>query len=82
MYTRFELGVELKRMLIGESSITEIANWALTKYWDNIHNIENGADDVLIALYSMKEGKEFEISYDRLNEIAYDLFCNRYARLE
>lgn len=77
MYTKAVFGKELKQRLADGNNVLEIAAWSFAVYLG-----DSPADDVeflniLIILNTMQEGPEFEISYERLNEIADDLIAGK-----
>ena len=73
MYTRQVFGKELKERVTQQNDISEIASWAFAVYLGDSPVDDLEFNRILIILNTMEDGPEFEISYDRLNEIADDL---------
>ena len=73
MYTRQVFGKELKERVAQQNDISEIASWAFAVYLGDSPVDDVEFNRILIILNTMEEGPEFEISYERLNEIADDL---------
>ena len=77
MYTKMTFGKELKDRLNGDQSVNEIAHWSYDVYLGDTDGNDVEFLDILLILNCMDNGSEFEISYDRLNEIADDLIAGK-----
>lgn len=76
MYTKAVFGKELKQRLAEGNNVLEIAAWAYDVY---LRYTPEDAElrRILIILNTMGDGSEFEISYERLDEIADDLIAEK-----
>lgn len=77
MYTRMDFGKALKEKVVNKENIAEIGHWAYVIYYDHIEDIDLDFVNILLTLNHMEEGPEFELSYERLDEIADDLITGK-----
>jgi hypothetical protein len=78
MYTKILFGKELKARVAQEQKASTIGGWAYNVYYGKLEDDEDGEfSDILLILGCMENGEEFEISYERLNEIADDLIAGK-----
>lgn len=77
MYTRADFGKELKERAVNEQNVSEIGNWTYSIYLEHIEDIDDEFRNILLTLNHMEDGPEFELSYQRLNEIADDLIAGK-----
>ena len=75
MYTRADFGKGLKEKVAQKHNIPEIGAWAYDVYLSDIDSNDVEFLNILIILNCMEHGPEFEMSYERLNEIADDLIA-------
>lgn len=76
-YTRVSFGKELKERVAQKNNTSEIGSWAYDVYFEGTSNDDVEFLNILIILITMEHGPEFEISYERLNEIADDLIAGK-----
>lgn len=78
MYTKKDFGHELKERVSNNENVAEIGNWAFSIYLEHIEDI-NDAEfrNILLTLNHMSNEPGFELSYQRLNEIADDLIAGK-----
>ena len=77
MYTRADFGKELKERVAQKNNILEIASWAYDVYLGDTPDNDGEFLNILLILNTMENGSEFELSYERLNEIANDLITGK-----
>lgn len=79
--TKQDVGYELKRLIKEQNDIEVISDWAHTLYAQYLTEAGSNLDDVLLVLVTMDAGPEFELSYERLNEIAEQLIAGEDVKL-
>lgn len=79
MYTKQDFGKELKKRIEDKSSISSIASWSYSLYLDK--DVEQGLNDIFLALSDMDAGPEFEYTYEELNDIADRLIAGEDVKL-
>ena len=77
MYTKNDFAKELKEKIKNKESFIEIGIWAHEIYMTYEDTRDTSFLNLLTALGTMELGEEFEISYERLNEIADDLIAGK-----
>ena len=77
MYTRSKFGKELKQKVLQHKKLSDIGAWAYDVYLGDTPNEDIEFLNILLTLNHMEEGPEFELSYERLNEIADDLIAGK-----
>ena len=77
MYTRVDFGRALKEKVYHRENVVFIGEWAHTMYMEHIEDLDAEFRHILITLNYMEDGPEFELSYERLNEIADDLIAGK-----
>jgi hypothetical protein len=73
-----DFGRALKEKLKEKEDARAIGSWAFSVYLENIQDIvdhDNALGTILLTLNHMEEGSEFELSLERLNEVADDLIA-------
>lgn len=80
-FTKQEIGYELKHLIVQQYDIEHISNWAHALYVQYQTEAGSNLDDVLLVLVMMDAGPEFELSYDRLHEIADRLIAGEDVQL-
>lgn len=83
MYTKKQFGQELKEMVAKREEIAAIGSWAHNTYYEHISEIDlkSGLRKFLLQLGTMEDGPEFELSYEKLNEIADKLIAGEDVTL-
>ena len=67
---KIDFGKNIEKFLSKKRTIEEIAQWAYKVYLDKGLEISPEADDVIMALVYMEEGKEYEIPMEEIHKIA------------
>ncbi len=81
MYTQQQFGRELKEKIKMGSSPSEIGSWAHATYYEYLSQIDLDFGEFLLQLGTMEMGPEFELSYEKLHEIADKLIAGQDAKL-
>ncbi|MCX5923624.1 MAG: hypothetical protein NTU89_03620 [Candidatus Dependentiae bacterium] len=81
MYTKEQFGYQLKRLTAEQTDINLISDWAHELYAQYLTDPGSNLDDILLVLAMMDAGPEFELSYERLNEIADRLIAGKDVKL-
>ena len=76
-YVRASFGKELKERVAQKNNISEIGSWAYAVYLGDSPVDDAEFLNILLIINKMEYGPEFEISYERLNEIADDLIAGK-----
>ena len=78
MYTKRDFGHELKERVRSKENVADIGNWAYSIYLEHIEDInDTELREILLILNHMSNEPGFELSYQRLNEIADDLIAEK-----
>jgi len=78
MYTRTQVGKELKEKVSQKESCYKIGSWASGVFYDILCLHDRSLRGLLIDLMAMQSGEEFELSYEELDKIADDLInCDK-----
>lgn len=80
-YTQKQFGEELKEKIARREPISFISDWAHALYLQYLTDAGSNLDDVLLVLVTMDAGPEFELSYEKLNEIADRLIAGEDVKL-
>lgn len=75
IYTRQEVGLELKEKIKNKENVARIEMWAFNVYRDNLHTIDSDFKKLLYYLSAI------ERSYEELNEIADKLIAGEDVKL-
>jgi hypothetical protein len=70
MFTKKQIGQELKNMIQQKKSIEAIGSWAYSMSLKNIEDADSKFNKLLLDLGTMELGPEFEYSYQELTIIA------------
>lgn len=70
IFTKKQIGQELKNMLQQKKSIAAIGSWAYSMSLKNIEDADSKFNKLLLDLGTMELGPEFEYSYQELTIIA------------
>ena len=70
MYTKEQIGKELKEQLLKNKTTEEIGSWAFSVYFEHMGYIDKNFERLLLKLSAMEEGPEFARSYEELHDIA------------
>ena len=69
-YTRKNFGLELKEKIKNKDDAELIGLWALSVYYEYMLEIDDDFQDFLTDLGSMSADPQFELSYEKLDNIA------------
>ena len=81
MYTRQQLGKELKDKIKKKIPIEKIGEWSFLMFHYNLDEIDSQFDQFLIDLGTMELGPEFAYSYEKLEKIADELMLGNIVEL-
>ncbi len=83
MYTKQQIGKELKEQLLKNKTAEEIGAWAVATYYDRVLEIDSssGIRKFLLTLGAMEEGEQFVRSYEELEDIANRLIAGEDVKL-
>ncbi len=81
MNTKQQFGHELKKYVQTKKTISAIGHFAYSYYLANIMDIDKEFRRFLIDLSTMEDGLEFELSYEKLHEIADMLIAGKDVTL-
>jgi hypothetical protein len=70
VYTKRDFGHELEVQLLREVDVLALSHWAYRVYLDNVHDLEPGVEEAIMAVVVMEEGPEFRLSRDELRGMA------------
>lgn len=82
MYTRADFGKELKERVAQKNDLSEVGSWAYEVYLGETPDNDREFLNILLILNTMEDGYEFELSYERLNEISNDLIAGREVNMD
>lgn len=80
-YTRKDFGLELKKRIIAKQRVKLIAGWAFGQYLAHQFEIDDDFQNFLKDLSAMRQGVEFEFSYEELDQIADRLIAGENVKL-
>lgn len=69
-YTRKEFGLKLKEKIANREDVALIGRWAYAVYSEHMFDIDDDFQDFLIDLYTLDAGPEFELPYEKLDNVA------------
>lgn len=69
-FLKKQIGLALKHKIDSGSSTQDIGNWAYQIYYDYCNELEPKVEKILIDLFTMTAGPQFEYSKEQLEEIA------------
>jgi hypothetical protein len=69
-YTRKDFGLELKEKIKKREAQDTIGKWAYKMYWKHMLEIDDDFQDFLTDLNTMEDDPQFELSYEKLDQIA------------
>lgn len=75
IFTKKQIGEELKSMVQQKKSIAFIGSWAYSMSLKNIEDTDSKFNKLLLDLGTMEMGPEFEYSYEELHDIADKLIA-------
>jgi len=81
MNIKQKIGTELKQLLTNKKTTEQIGGWCYWIYMKHIQDIDTTLKDLLLDLSTMEDGPEFELSYEKLNDIADRLIAGEDVKL-
>ncbi|MBP9765582.1 hypothetical protein KBD08_04590 [Candidatus Babeliales bacterium] len=81
MNIKQQFGLQLKQYLFQNKTIDQMAPWLYDWYINFIRDQDPSFKDLLYELMMMDSGPEFELSYEKLHEIADTLIAGEDVKL-
>jgi hypothetical protein len=76
-YTRKQCGLELKEKIKHKIDAALIGRWAYSMYYEHMLEIDDDFQDFLLDLNAMEDDPQFELSYEKLDQLADKLIAGQ-----
>ena len=82
MYTSYEFGIDLKKLVSQKLPTIEIGKWAYVIYADNCDGEDRNFLQMLLTLAMMELGEQFEFPHSIFDMIADDLISGKEVKYD
>ena len=76
-YLKIQFGRFLKEKIASKMDLSLIGRFAYNYSFDHMENLDKEFEEILSAIAIMEAGPEFELNYEKLNEIADNLIAGK-----